>query len=294
MSLITFLIVAAVVIFLLGIRIVRPTHRGLIERFGKYNRFAMPGFNWVIPIIETIYQINITEQMVDAEPQEIITNDNLNAKVDAQVYFKVKPDEENVKNCQYNVFNYQYQIVNLARTTLRNIIGTLTLKSANSERGKINAELHKTLMEETSSWGIEIVRTELKEIDPPKDVQETMNKVVKAENEKIAAVDFATATETAADGQKRAEIKKAEGIKQAKILQAEGEAEAIKLVNEAAEHYFVGNAQVLRKLEAVEHALANNAKIVVPTNAELVNVIGEMAGVLPLKAKEEKPEAKNK
>lgn len=273
----------AVMMFFAGIRIVRPTHRGLIERLGKYRTFANSGFNWIIPGIDKMYQINITEKMVDAEPQEIITNDNLNAKVDAQVYFKVKGDAESVKNCQYNVFNYQYQIVNLARTTLRNIIGTMTLKSANSERGKINAELHKTLMEETSSWGIEIVRTELKEIDPPKDVQETMNKVVKAENEKIAAVDFATATETEADGQKRAEIKKAEGFRQARILEAEGEAEAIRLLNEAAEKYFIGNAQVLRKLEAVEKSLANNAKIVIPANTELVNVIGEMAGILPLK-----------
>jgi regulator of protease activity HflC (stomatin/prohibitin superfamily) len=277
------IIVVAIFVFLSGIKIVRPTNRGLIERLGKYNRFGSPGFNWVIPIIEKIYLVNITEQMVDAEPQEIITNDNLNAKVDAQVYFKVKPDEVNVKSAIYNVYSYQYQIVNLARTTLRNIIGTLTLKSANSERGKINAELHKTLMEETAHWGIDIVRTELKEIDPPKDVQETMNKVVKAENEKIAAIDFATATETAADGQKRAEIKKAEGIKQARILEAEGEAAAIKLVNEAAEHYFVGNAQVLRKLEAVEKSLVNNAKIVIPANTELVNVIGEMAGFLPIK-----------
>jgi regulator of protease activity HflC (stomatin/prohibitin superfamily) len=254
---------------------------------GKYNRFANLGFNWVVPIIENLYQVNVTEQMVDAEPQEIITNDNLNAKVDAQVYFKVKADESSVKSSLYNVNNYQWQIVNLARTTLRNIIGTLTLKSANSERGKINAELHNTLCQETANWGLEIVRTELKEIDPPKDVQETMNKVVKAENEKIAAIDFATATETAADGQKRAEIKKAEGIRQARILEAEGEAAAIKLVNEAAEHYFVGNAQVLRKLEAVEKSLQNNAKIVVPANTELVNVIGEMAGFLPLKKEKE-------
>ena len=283
--------IVAIVIFFAGIRIVRPTHRGLIERLGKYRTFANAGFNWIIPGIDKMYQINITEKMVDAEPQEIITNDNLNAKVDAQVYFKVKADQESVKSCQYNVFNYQYQIVNLARTTLRNIIGTLTLKSANSERGKINAELHKTLMEETSSWGIEIVRTELKEIDPPKDVQETMNKVVKAENEKIAAVDFATATETAADGQKRAEIKKAEGFRQARILEAEGEAEAIRLLNEAAEKYFIGNAQVLRKLEAVEKSLANNAKIVIPANTELVNVIGEMAGILPLKKEEHKNKA---
>jgi len=283
------IITLAVLEFLLGIRIVRPTHRGLIERLGKYNRFANPGFQWIIPIIENIYQVNVTEQMVDAEPQEIITYDNLNARVDAQVYFKVKADESNVKSSIYNVNNYQWQIVNLARTTLRNIIGTLTLKSANSERGKINEELHKTLMSETSNWGIEIVRTELKEIDPPKDVQETMNKVVKAENEKIAAVDFATATETAADGQKRAEIKKAEGVKQARILQAEGEAEAIRLVNEAANRYFVGNAQILRKLETVEHSLQNNAKIVVPPNTELVNVIGEMAGVLPLRKGEKEP-----
>jgi regulator of protease activity HflC (stomatin/prohibitin superfamily) len=124
-------------IFLIGIRLVRPTNRALVERLGKYHRFADPGFNWVIPGIDKMYRINITEQMVDAEPQEIITNDNLNAVVDAQVYFKVKPDEESVKNSVYNVNNVNFQIVNLARTTLRNIIGTLTLKSANSERGRI-------------------------------------------------------------------------------------------------------------------------------------------------------------
>jgi regulator of protease activity HflC (stomatin/prohibitin superfamily) len=271
-------------IFLIGIRIIRPTHRALIERLGKYNRFAQPGFNWVMPGIDKVYRINITEQMVDAEPQEIITNDNLNAVVDAQVYFKVKADEDNVKNSVYNVNDVNFQIVNLARTTLRNIIGTMTLKSANSERGRINDDLHKILIQETTNWGIDIVRTELKQIDPPKDVQETMNKIVKAENEKLAAVDFATAAETAADGKKRAAIKEAEGIRQARILAAEGEAEAIKLVNEAANKFFVGNAQLLKRLETVQTSLQNNTKIVVPTNTELVNVIGELAGgVLPIK-----------
>jgi regulator of protease activity HflC (stomatin/prohibitin superfamily) len=268
--------------FFSGVRVVRPTGRGLVERLGKYQRLAMPGFNWIIPVIDRMFLVNITEVMVNAEPQEIITNDKLNARVDAQVYFKVKSDEESVKNSQYNVFNYQYQIVNLARTTLRNIIGTLTLKSANSERGKINSELQKTMREETTHWGIDIVRTELKEIDPPPDVQETMNKVVKAENEKVAAIDFATATETMADGARRAEIKKAQGVKQAKILEAEGEAQAIQLVNEAADQYFVGNAQLLRKLVAVETALSANAKIVIPAGSELVNIIGDLAGVLPL------------
>ncbi len=272
----------AVFLFLSGIRIVRPTHRGLVERLGKYNRFAEPGFHWVIPLVDQMYQENITEQMIDATPQEIITFDNLNARVDAQVYFKVKTDEESIKNSIYNVNNVTYQIVNLARTTLRSIIGTLTLKSANSERNKINEELHKILMKETANWGIEVVRTELKEIDPPKDVQDTMNKVVKAENEKVAAVDYATAEETKADGARRAEIKKAEGVRQARILEAQGEAQAIQLVNEAAEKYFVGNAQILRKLQAVEQALSSNAKFVVPQGSEIVNMIGDMAGITPV------------
>ncbi|MCK9220354.1 MAG: SPFH/Band 7/PHB domain protein [Bacteroidales bacterium] len=287
MSQFSILIIFGIILllFFMGIRIIRPTHRGLVERFGKYNRFSMPGFHWIIPGIEMMYQVNVTEKMINADPQEIITNDNLNAKVDAQVYFKIKSDEVSVKFSQYNVNSIEYQIVNLARTTLRNIIGTLTLKSANSERGRINKELHTTLLEETAHWGIEIIRTELKEIEPPKDVQETMNKIVKAENEKIAAIDFATATETRADGEKRAEIRKAEGIKQAAILKAEGDAQAIQLVNEAAERFFVGNAQILRKIQMLETSLKENAKIVVPAGSDLVNVLGEMAGIIPIKDK---------
>jgi len=284
---VTFLwyVLAAFVLFffMIGVRIIRPTHRGLVERLGKYQGFGGPGFHWIFPGITKLYRVNITEQMVDAEPQEIITNDNLNAVVDAQIYFRVKPTEEDVKNSQYNVNNVNFQIVNLARTTLRNIIGTLTLKSANSERGKINDELHRILIKETTTWGIDIVRAELKQIDPPKDVQETMNKIVKAENEKIAAIDFATAAETTADGKKRAAIKEAEGIRMARILNAEGDAEAIRLVNEAANKFFIGNAQLLKRLETVQASLQNNAKVVVPADTELVNVIGELAGVLPLK-----------
>ena len=97
MFILLFVVVSALVVFLLGIRIVRPTHRALIERLGKYRRFAKWGFNWIIPLVDRMIQVNITEQMVDAQPQEIITNDNLNARVDAQVYFKVKEDEA---NCQ--------------------------------------------------------------------------------------------------------------------------------------------------------------------------------------------------
>lgn len=274
-----FLMAALVFLVFSSIRFIRPTHRLLVETFGKYNRFGNPGLNFIIPVIEHGIMVDITERMVEASKQEIITFDNLNASVDAQIYFKIKSDENSVKQSQYNVQVIDRQIVALARTTLRNIIGTMTLKSANSERGKINVELQKFLKEETSTWGIEIVRAELKEIDPPKDVQETMNRIVKAENEKVAAVDYATALETKADGERRAAIKAAEGVKQANILRAEGEAEAIQLVNEAANKYFTGNAQVLRKLEAIEKSLHQNAKIVVPSESNLINIIGKLAGI---------------
>lgn len=287
-----------------AIRIIRPTERGLVERLGKYNRFAKPGLNLIIPFIERIITINVTEQMVDASKQEIITNDNLNATVDAQIYFKVQASEESVKYAVYNVNDYKRQIVNLARTTLRNIIGTLSLKEANSERNRINSELLETLASETTNWGIDVVRTELKEIEPPQDVQETMNRVVKAENEKIAATDFATAKETEADGIKRAAIKSAEGNKQSRILsaegekeglileaegnkqsrvlQAEGKAKAIELENDAAREHFKDAAQDLKKLETVAVALRDNSKIVLPDSKGLINVIGDMAGVAPL------------
>ncbi len=283
-------VIIIIILLMASIRTLRPTSRGLVERFGRYNRFANPGIVFLIPFIERLVPVNITENMIDAGLQEIITSDSLNAQVDAQVYFKVRSDEESVKASQYNVFNYMRQIVALARTTLRNIIGTMTLKDANSERGKINTALYNNLATETKSWGLEIVRTELKEINPPSDVQETMNKVVKASNERVAAIDFATARETQADGERRAAIKvaegqrqaailQAEGQKQAKVLVADGEAQAIKLVNEAADLYFKGNAQLLRQLQAVEQSLTNNSKIVVPTTSSLINVIGGLAGI---------------
>ncbi|MCX6665176.1 MAG: SPFH/Band 7/PHB domain protein [Euryarchaeota archaeon] len=294
MAVIVFLIVVVVWYFLIGIRIVRPTQRALVERLGKYRRFSGPGFCWVIPIVDRIVKVNITEKMINAEPQEIITKDKLNARVDAQVYFKVKIDEESVKSSQYNVFNYEYQIVNLARTTLRNIIGTLSLNEANSERDRINQELMQTLSQETKTWGIDVVRTELKEIDPPKDVQETMNKVVKAENEKQAAIDFATAAETQADGMRRSEIKKAEGMKQAAILEAEGHAQAIikvadadaakiEKINTAIQKFFRNEAQLYKKLETIQFSLENNTKFVIDPNSSIVNVLTEkMAGITPI------------
>lgn len=245
-----------------GIRIVRPTDRAVIETMGKYSRFASAGFNYIVPLFQKLISLNVTEQMVEVESQEIITKDKLNASVDLIVFFKVKSDEQSIKNALYNVDRVEKQITTLAQTTARNVIGEIPFESVNSKRNELNTKLQKILENETKSWGIQIVRVELKEIVPPQDVQATMNQVIKAENEKTSAIDFATAEETKADGIKRASIKEAEGLAQGKIIVAEATAKAIKLVNESANKYFKGNAQKLKQLEVTENSLSNNSKII--------------------------------
>jgi regulator of protease activity HflC (stomatin/prohibitin superfamily) len=257
-----------------GVRIVRPIEEGIVEFLGKYSRTASAGFNFIIPGLHRMYKINITERRVDIDPQSIITKDKLNAEVDGVVYYKVV----DAKSAIYNVNNFELSVPSLAKTTLRAVIGKMTLTEANENRDKINENVEKILDLEVTKWGIEVVRVELQRIEPPPDVQTAMNQVVKAENEKIAALDLATAIETKADGERRAEIKKAEGIAAAIKLKAEADGEAIRVVNEAAEKYFVGNAQLLKKLETVSEALRDNAKIIVPSGSDLVNVISDLAG----------------
>lgn len=262
------------IIGVFGIRIVRPTHRMLIETLGKYSKTGDQGFNWIIPIIQSTRYVNITEQMVDVPEQTVQTSDKLNTKVDAMVYYQVK----DVKASQYNVDNHRRQLTSLARTTLRAVMGKLTLTECIQERQKINDAVEKVLDKETDSYGVSVLRVEVQRIEPPKDVQNAMNEVVKAEQKKIAATDTATALETAADGQRRASIKKAEGSRQAAILEAEGiaqgrvtvaeaKAKAIKLVNESSEKYFKGNAQKLKQLEVAEESLKKNSKIVLGENS---------------------------
>lgn len=269
-----YILIGIVVIwFLAGIRIIRPTQRGALETLGKYKGFKTPGFNWVAVPFQKIIYVNVTERMADVEPQEIITSDNLNAGVDLVVYYKVRPDQENVKRSLYQVHNFKNQIVTLAQTTARNVIGGMKFKEVNSKRNDLNDKLRDILDKESDAWGVQVVRVELKEIQPPKDVQETMNKIIKAENEKTAAIDFAQARETEADGIKRASIKEAEGQKRSTVLEAEGIAEAkkvvadaesyrIKMVNQSAQQYFKGNAQTLKKLQVTEASLKNNSKII--------------------------------
>lgn len=264
-----FLVGVFIIFVLRGIRIVRPTERGLVERLGKYQKFAEAGFHWIVPIVDRMVQVNITERIADVKPQDIITKDNLNARVDLVVYYKVKDTEENIKRSVYNVDSFEYQITSLAQTTARNVIGDMKFIDVNNQRNILNAELAKMLDKESDAWGVQIVRVELKEITPPADVQETMNRIIKASNEKEAATDFATAAETKADGERRAKIKEAEGIKQASILKAEGQAKAFEMINKA----FVGNAQLLKRLDVTQASLENNSKIVLTEKGISPNII---------------------
>lgn len=288
------LAIVLLVILSLGFRTVRPLEKAVVERLGKYHKVADQGFHVIIPVVDQMYRVNLTERMMDVKPQEIITEDNLNANVDLVVYYKVKRDDESVKKSIYNVDDFEDQIVSLAQTTARDVIGTMKFKDVNSKRGELNTSLAQTLDKESDAWGVEIVRVEMKEITPPKDVQDTMNNILKAENDKRSAIDFATAKETEADGVKRADIKMAEGKKKARILEAEGNADAIKKVaeanahkikveNEALQKHFKNQAEIFKRLETVISALESNTKFVIDPNTRITNVISDIAGITPIK-----------
>lgn len=271
-------IIFFVLLFLLGFRIVRPVEKGVVETFGKYTRTAEQGLNWIIPLVQSMRRVNITEQMVDIQPQMVITKDKLNAEVDAVVYYKIK----DVCAAIYNVDDHESQLTSLARTTLRAVIGKMSLTEANENRDDINTKVENVLDKETDSYGVEVLRVELQRIEPPNDVQDAMNKVVKAEQEKIAAQDLATATETKADGDRRAAIKKAQGIGEGKKIVADAEAYKIKTVNESARKYFKDNAQKLKKMEVTEASLKDNTKIVLTEKGISPQII---LGDIPVKSK---------
>jgi len=232
------------------------------------------------------------------QPQQVITKDKVVMNVDAVIFFKVRSDEKSVKASEYNVNNFESQIEVLARTTLRNIIGTLEMAEANSGREKINETLKAALDMQAVAWGIEIMRAELKDIQPPKDIQESMNTVIVANNKKLAAIDQATATETEADGKRRAAIKNAEGVKRATVLEAEGrkratikiaegDAKATELRNTALTEYFKDNAITFKQLETVATSLENNTTIIVPEGQTLSLILNESEGMrrmIPLPA----------
>jgi regulator of protease activity HflC (stomatin/prohibitin superfamily) len=160
--------IGIVACFLLGVRIILPSRRGLVEVFGKYRSFAGPGFHWVMPWAARMVLVDTMERVVSAEPQSIVTEDNLNAYVDARIRYRVLPDETSVRASRYNIDDCRLRIVDLARETLRSIIGSMTLRSAGSGRSKIDEELLDALRDGTRSWGISVVSAELVEMDMPR------------------------------------------------------------------------------------------------------------------------------
>lgn len=264
MSIIFYIIAGVVALFLFaGIRIVRPMEKATIERLGRYKGFAKPGFNWVIPIVDRVVVQDITERMMDVESFEAITKERLNTKIDLVVFYKVKEDEDSVKKSLYKVKDFRGQVVRISQTTARNIIGKMPFEKVNSERDTLNNELKKTLEKQSNAWGVEIVRVETKEITPPAKVQDSMNAVLMAENEKTAAVNRATAAETQADGLRRANIKEAEGIAQGRRIVADATAYKTKVENEATRKYFRGNAQKFKQIEMAQAALEKNSKVII-------------------------------
>lgn len=260
-----------------GIRLVRPMEKAAIERFGRYRHFAKEGFNWIIPIVDRMIKQNIAEQMMDIEEFEAITKERLNTQIDLVVYYKVMEDEKSVYKSLYKVENFEKQITRLAQTTARNIIGEMSFEIVNSKRDLLNSKLRATIEKQSSAWGVEIVRVETKEITPPKNVQESMNEVLMAENKKTAAVNLANATETEADGVKRANIKEAEGIAQGRKIVADANAYKIKIENEAAQKYFKNEAQKLKELEVTQESLKNNSKIVLGADNKSVLKLFDLA-----------------
>jgi len=207
---------------LLGIKIIKPNERGVVERLGNFNRIIGPGLQFIIPLFEKLRKVDLREQVADVPPQGVITKDNVVVTVDAVIYYEITDP----KSILYNIANFSYAVTKLAQTNLRNIIGEMELDESLTSRERINAELRKTLDDATDKWGVRVTRVEIQRIDPPNDVVDAMHKQMKSERERRAVI-------LEAEGFKRAAILKAEGEKQSKILKAEGESESIRRIAEA-------------------------------------------------------------
>ncbi|MEE8602697.1 SPFH domain-containing protein [Euzebya tangerina] len=212
-----------------AVKIVRPYQRGLVERFGRYKATRDPGFNVIIPFVDTIELIDMREQVVDVPPQEVITEDNVVVSVDAVVYYEATDP----KRLVYNVADFLTAITKLAQTNLRNLVGDLELDKALTSRDRINTRLREVLDEATDKWGVRVVRVEIQRIDPPSEVVEAMHAQMRAERDRRATVTEANGYREAAiaraNGEKEASVLAAEGRKEAAVLDAEGEARAIEL-----------------------------------------------------------------
>ena len=199
-----------------SVRIVPQARAGIVERFGRYHRTLYPGLNIVVPFIDRLRPlIDLREQVVSFPPQPVITRDNLVVSIDTIIYFQVTDP----KAATYEIANFVAAVEQLTVTTLRNVVGGMDLDTTLTSRDKINSELSKELDEATGKWGLRVSRVELKAIEPPASIQDSMEKQMRADRDKRAAI-------LSAEGAKQSAILTAEGEKQAAVLRANGEAEA--------------------------------------------------------------------
>ncbi len=252
---------------------VKPFERGIQEVLGEYRSFVMPGLGLQIPFVSITRVRDVREHTMDIPPQPEITKDNVEIRVDGVMWVRPKADEESIKRTFYNIDDWRRAIIQLAMTNLRQEFGDLTLDESLVAREKIATNLKRVLNEFAVDWGLVISKVEIMLIDPPEDIKIAMHKQKTAEQERrsmrlLATGEFEAseqqklATIQRAEGDREAAIRKAEGEREATIKVAEGRAQAIRLVNEAANTYFQGNAQLLRRIEMTENSLKNNAKVV--------------------------------
>lgn len=276
----------------LGIRKVNQYEKGIVERWHAYEKTVEPGLRYVIPFAQRMLRVNMREQVIDVPPQEIITEDNVVVTIDAVIYYQVI----DAKRALYEIEDFELAIVKLAQTTLRNIVGEMSLDVCLTSREKINVELRSVLDQATDKWGTKVNRIELQRIDPPADIQLAMHKQKTAEQERRQLRLLATGRKEAAAQEKEGTILKAQGDKASAVLKAEGEAKsielvaaaqagAIKMVSEAANQYFKENAQLNKRLDVIRDTFAQQTKIVVPSSADILNVLGlEGTPVIPIKS----------
>src|SRR6266403_2025246 len=226
-------VVAVIVLTVLArtVRIVPQARAAVVERLGRYSRTLSPGLALVVPFVDRIRpMIDLREQVVSFPPQPVITEDNLVVNIDSVIYFQVT----DAKSASYEIQNYIQAIEQLTVTTLRNVIGGMALEKTLTSRDEINSQLRGVLDEATGKWGIRVNRVELKAIDPPASIKDTMEKQMRADREKRAAILEAEGEKQAAiltaEGEKQAAVLRAQGQREATILEAEGQAKAIDTV----------------------------------------------------------------
>ncbi len=233
-ALIVVVAILVIVVLFRSIRIIPQAYAGVVERLGKYHKTLMPGLNILVPFVDRVRPlVDMREQVVSFPPQPVITEDNLVVSIDTVVYFQVT----DARAATYEIANYLGAVEQLTTTTLRNVVGSLNLEQALTSRDNINGQLRVVLDEATGKWGVRVGRVELKAIDPPLSIQDSMEKQMRAERDRRAAILTAEGTKQAAilgaEGSRQAAILSAEGDAKAAVLRAEGEAQAIATVFDA-------------------------------------------------------------